>query len=238
MSLFLAIAWNGLIIWYGKKQWIDYFHAVPIEGQDPWNLQETVDELSLKARVPQPDLYISKLAFPFVVTLGANPSKPSIIVSEELVTRLDRAELKAALAVEMARLRMNDLRWMGVIGGLLAPLEVGLLTCDKILSFITKKNMNWFRRQMRPFVQLSLRLLRGRNWAFQLDKLAVQMTRDEESLIRVLKKLESYAQKKRPYLPESISPFLPVDPLTAQRGTSYFRAQPSVRDRLERLKSH
>lgn len=237
MSLMLAIAWNGLIIWYGKKQWVDFFEATPIEGQDPWNLQENLDLLATKARVPTPQIYLSKMPFPFVVTLGANPKNPALIISEEMITNLDAQELKAALAVELARLRMNDLRWMGVVGGLLAPLEVALLTCDKIMSLIQKKNITWFRRQMRPLVQMSLRLLRGRDWVYQLDKLAIQMTRDEESLIRVLKKLESYAQKKRPYLPESISPFLPVDPLTAQCGNGYFRAQPSVRDRLERLRS-
>lgn len=238
VGLLLALGWNGLIVWYGKRHWIDFFEASQLEGQDPWGLTESLDILAQKARVTTPKIYLSKINFPMVLTIGANPRHPSMIISEQMIKCLEHDELKAVLAVEVARLRLDDLRWMGVIGGLMAPAEAIFRIFDRGLSLFLQENSTWFRRQLRPLVQLSLRMLRGRDWTYHADRLAVQMTRDEESFIRVLKKLESYAQKRRPYLPESISPFLSVDPLTAQCGNGYFRAQPAVRDRLQSLKSH
>lgn len=237
VALLITLAWAGLILLYGRQQWIDFFQARPLEGNDPWGLVSLTVELSQKAKVPVPRLYSTRFAFPVAVVVGRSPQSSVLVISEDLVRSLEPAELRAILCVQIARLRLDDLRWMGILGGFLAPLEALLTIADRLVEILTRKPFTWFRRQLRPFVQLSLRLVRGKDWMHGLDKLAVQITRDEENFIRALRKLESHAQKRRPYLPESISPFMSVDPLTAQCGSRYLRAQPSVRDRLMSLKT-
>ena len=174
-------------------------------------LLNIVHEMSLAAGMPMPAVYIVYDPDPNAFSTGRDPSHASIAVTSGLLKKLDRDEVQAVVAHEMAHIRNYDIRLMMLMTTLIGG--VSLLSAYTLFRWI--ESMGMFRKAfvigraaiffpiwigMAVFgflISWSLTLVVSHEREYQADATAAELTRNPEAVIKALDKLEFAAGPTR-----------------------------------------
>ncbi|TSB45808.1 zinc metalloprotease HtpX [Alkalicoccobacillus porphyridii] len=222
-------------------------HAREVRSADDhaylWN---TVDSLSLVAQIPQPRIFIIQDASPNAFAAGTSPKKAAVAVTTGLLDRLNREELEAVIAHEIAHVRNYDVR--------LATIAVALVSAIAILSDIGARSMMYGSRGRRdnkqngiillisfilillsPVVATLIRLAISRNREFLADATAAELTRNPNALANALRKITQSNQPVKEASSTSASLYF-ADPLK-KKAAGLFSTHPQPEERIKRLES-
>lgn len=94
--------------------------ATPIDRSDPRLrvLDNVVEEMAVAGGLPKPAVYLIPDSDPNAFATGRGPEKSSIAVTAGLLESLNREELQAVVAHEMAHVKNYDVRLMTVVAAL------------------------------------------------------------------------------------------------------------------------
>ena len=241
----MALSIIGLIFWYGDWRLLPKFKVTELEGQDPWGLRVTLQDLSNKARTPMPRIYIVPSEAPQALAVGHSLSASKVFLTEGLLEQLSPEELKAVLAYNLICIKnRNTLSF--TVASALAEVLLSLssfLDWSLIWLFGSKKSSQQPRVRLAtwtvaPLAATAVRLAVGRQPYLRADKDAAVLLGDSKILARVLWKLESYALTQPFYAAPAMSHFFIVNPLTANRFGRYFHAHPEIQERIKNLVGH
>lgn len=87
-------------------------------------LQNTVEEMAIAAGLPVPAAWVIADPDPNALATGLDPSGASIAVTEGLLDALNREQLQAVVAHEMAHIRNDDVRLMTVVAALVGAIAL------------------------------------------------------------------------------------------------------------------
>jgi heat shock protein HtpX len=87
-------------------------HARVVAPGDAPGLHALVERLAIQADVPMPRVAISELDVPNAFALGRSPRHATVCVTTALLRELDRGQLEAVLAHEIAHVRNRDVALM------------------------------------------------------------------------------------------------------------------------------
>lgn len=109
----------------GALTWISYREsdriviastgAVPADPYEYRRLHNLVESVSLAAGIPKPRVYVVQSGALNAFATGRDPEHAAVAVTTGLVGALDRQELEAVVAHEIAHVRNYDIRLMAVI---------------------------------------------------------------------------------------------------------------------------
>lgn len=85
-------------------------------------LHNVVDEMSIAAGLPRPQVYVVPDDDPNAFATGKDPEHSYIAVTEGLVQTLNREELQGVIAHEMSHVRNYDIRLMTVVAALVGAI--------------------------------------------------------------------------------------------------------------------
>jgi heat shock protein HtpX len=85
-------------------------------------LHNVVDEMSIAAGLPRPQVYVVPDDDPNAFATGKDPAHSYIAVTEGLVQTLSREELQGVIAHEMSHVRNYDIRLMTVVAALVGAI--------------------------------------------------------------------------------------------------------------------
>ncbi len=95
---------------FGKNVIAKMTSAREVSREDEPYLYHTIDGLSIAADVPTPKAYIIETDTPNAFAAGASPKNAIVGVTRGLLNRLNREELEAVIAHEMAHIKNYDIR--------------------------------------------------------------------------------------------------------------------------------
>lgn len=182
-----------------------------------------------------PTIYLIPGRFMDIFTAGLN-SNTSIIISHNMISRLNTRELTAVLAHEISHIRGNDLLVM-MIASVISSLTTTMAMVGSILILIylplyilTDEPVPWLLLillMVAPFFSTLLQLALSRSREFSADLEAVRLTEDPLSLASALEKIETYQWSwvERVFMQAQHDPVPPL-----------LRTHPQVIDRVNRLK--
>lgn len=105
----LFAAGTNLWAWYGSDKAVLRMHgAEPVIRGDRFGLTEMVADLSQKAGLPMPAVYIMNQPQPNAFATGRNPENAAVAVTTGLMQSLSREELAGVIAHELAHIRNRD----------------------------------------------------------------------------------------------------------------------------------
>ncbi len=201
-TLYCLLRGDELILKHIKK--ID---RIWWDDQSYRQLIDITNEMSIAAGVPMPSVYVVHDYDPNAFSTGRDPQHASIGVTTGLLEKLDRGELQAVIAHEIARIRDHDIRLMTLVATLLRG---GVL-----LSSYTEarwlESMSFFGRVLfiggvtvfflvwvgmvllTPLMMFMLRLLVSHERIYQADATAAELTRNPGAVLSALEKLDVFA---------------------------------------------
>ncbi len=235
----IGILWfliAGIIIFVGAARMPPHLillkhNAKILRPEEAPHLYEIVTRLCQHAGIKNiPIIYLIPGKFMDVFTAGLNLNA-SIIISHNMINRLDTQELTAVLAHEISHIRGNDLLVM-MIASVIASLTTTMAAVGSILILIyiplyvlADEAVPWVLLiilMVAPFFSTLLQLALSRSRELSADLEAVRLTEDPLSLASALEKIETYQwswlekifmQPKR----DSMPPILRTHPLVIDR---------------------
>jgi len=245
IGLVLGLVIVGASYWKSDALAIRAARAVPADERQMPEYFAVVRDLSQRAGIPMPRLYVSPELQPNAFATGRNPEHAAVAVTQGLLQVCDWEEIRGVLAHELGHVRNRDI----LIGSVAAAVATGI-------SFIANMAM-WGavlgggrddREGGNPFGALAAALLApiaasllqmalSRSREFEADRSGAELVGTGEPLARALQKLEAYAKR----VPMDIAPAQAqayiVNPLTG-RNVSFanlFRTHPTTEERVARL---
>ncbi len=108
IALIFAGIMNFLSYWFSDKIVLAMYGAREIPYEEaPW-LHQMVEELSRKANIPKPGIYLVPMEQPNAFATGRGPGHAAVAVTRGIMEILDEEELKGVLAHELGHIINRD----------------------------------------------------------------------------------------------------------------------------------
>jgi len=109
IALVMAFGMNFITYWFSDKIVLKMYGAQQVTESDAPELHRIVRQLSLKAGLPMPKVYIIDQEQPNAFATGRNPENGVIAVTTGIVRILSREELAGVIAHELAHIKHRDI---------------------------------------------------------------------------------------------------------------------------------
>ena len=247
IALIFALVLNGVSYWYSDKIVIAMYKAKEISERQFYHLYNLVRDITQRANLPMPKIYMMESNSPNAFATGRNPQHSAICVTRGLLELLDENELKGVLAHELAHVKNRDTlimcftaaiagaimllasmaRWAAIFGGFSRNRKgAGNVFALIAISIVA------------PMAALVVQLAISRSREYAADKQGAYLAKDPLGLANALKRLEQ-ASKVRPIeqaSPQTAHLFI-VNPFKASFVTKLFSTHPPIEERVRRLQA-
>jgi heat shock protein HtpX len=247
IGLGLGILMVGASYWKSDTLAIKAARAVPVTEQEMPEYYAIVRELTQKAGMPMPKLYVTPDEQPNAFATGRNPDHAAVAVTRGILRILDWDELRGVLAHEISHVGNRDI----LIGSVAAAIALGITFIATFLRFAAIFGGGRDSRDGNPIALLAMAILapiaagllqmalsRGRE--FEADRSGARLIGDGEPLARALLKLENGSRQIPMQIDPAHAQAYIVNPLAGVKNMSFknlWRTHPATEDRVQRLRS-
>ncbi len=248
IALFLAAGMNFFSYWYSDKIVLKMYRAQAITPQQAPEIYEMVQELSRRAGLPMPKVFVIPQQAPNAFATGRNPEHAVVAVTEGLINIMDREEVMGVLAHEMAHVKNRDIligsiaatmagaimilanmaRWFAIFGGGSRDDNEG---GGGIIGLIAMSILA-------PFAAIIIQMAISRSREYLADATGAGFAGHPEGLARALEKLGQYSKRLPMNANPSTAHMFIVNPLSGRSMMSLFSTHPPLEQRIARLRGH
>ncbi len=247
IAFVFAVIMNFSSYWFSDKIVLRMYGAQEAtEAQAP-RLHSIVHNLTVRAGLPMPKIYVIPSEGANAFATGRNPSHAAVAVTEGIMRLMDERELTGVLAHELAHVKNRDIlissvaatlagvimmlanmaQWTAIFGGFRGDDD------DDGGGFIGMMAMAFLAPLAASIIQMAI----SRTREFAADKTGAEMCGDPIGLASALSKLGLASER----VPMDVSPqtahFFIVNPLSGQSFARFFSTHPPLEERISRLRS-
>lgn len=217
--------------------------AVPLETVEDYPfLKEAVENMAMVARVPVPFLYLINDPSPNAFASGLTPENASIAVTTGLLETLNREEVEAVIAHEMAHIQNYDVRLMTIASAFVAIIAILSDIGSHVLFSQKGKDRHpvllvgaIVLLALSPLVAWCMQMALSRNREFLADAQGAALCRNPLALASALDKITQNEEKPTRFSKSSAGMYI-ADPFKRHVQTA-LSTHPSPSERIERLKN-
>jgi heat shock protein HtpX len=248
IAVVFALVMNMATYWWSDKIVLKMTRSRPVSEQEaPW-LYRIVRNLTQKAGMPMPRLYIMPAAQPNAFATGRNPEHAAVAVTEGILGVLDERELEGVLAHEISHVHNRDI----LIGAVAATVAAAITMLARLamwgamlgggrdddrdsgpfgaiamlLSFI-----------LAPIAALLIQMAVSRSRESQADRSGAELLGDATPLANALVKIDAAAKATPPMaVNPAVSHVFLQNPLRGQNVMKLFMSHPPLDERLAQLR--
>jgi len=240
-GLFLAF---GLILnlgayWFSDKLAIRMAGAKPVSEEEAPRLYEIVRDLTTRAGLPMPKMYVIPQEQPNAFATGRNPNHSAVAVTQGILKLLSEDELRGVLAHELGHVRNRDILTTSVasaIGGAITYIAYLALWFggDDNSPLGVFASLALFL--LAPIAATIIQLAVSRQREYSADATGAEICGNPESLASALLRLEQGAQAIPMQVNQAAEPLYIVRPFSGGGIASLFSTHPPIEERVRRLR--
>lgn len=227
-----------------KKLVMKMNHAKPITRDQIPQLWNVVEDMAMVARIPVPEIYVIEEESPNAFATGWKPESAAIAVTTGLLKKLNRAEVEAVIAHEVAHIVNYDVRLSTVT---LALVSVFAIISDYVahsMMLSSKSDDNKFVAILAliaviltPIIGMVVHYAVSRNREFLADATGAELCRNPMALASALHKISNDDDPVDNISSSSATLYISDPFKKAAKGekTSFFATHPPTEERIKRL---
>ncbi len=247
VAFVIALVMNVVSLWKSDTMVLRMFKAEEVDERTAPDFVSLVRELSQRAELPMPRVYIMNAAQPNAFATGRNPENAAVCASTGLLENLNREELAGVIAHELAHIKNRDTLTMAVaatIGGAVSMfaqyLQFGMLFgggrgddrggLGVIGTFIAVI--------VAPLAAMMVQMAISRSREYQADRMGAMIAGNPLWLASALRKISSLARRvenpEAEAIPAAAHVFI-INPLSGRGVDNFFSTHPNVENRVAEL---
>ena len=239
LFLGIAAAINFISYFFSDKIALKMSGAKPISEQEAPGLYQMVRELTTRADLPMPALYMIPSDQPNAFATGRNPKNSAVAVTQGITKLLSEDELRGVISHELAHIRNRDILTQSVaatVAGAITYLAYMLLWFgdddNSPLGLIAQLAMFLLAPIAASLIQLAI----SRQREYSADATGAEICGNPESLASALLRLEEGAKAIPMQVNQATEPLYIVKPFSAGGIASLFSTHPPIEERVRRLR--
>jgi heat shock protein HtpX len=238
---FLAIAllMNFAFYWFSDRIALASARAKPISESEAPQLYQMVRELTTRADLPMPRLYMIPSDQPNAFATGRNPSHSAVAVTSGITKLLSEDELRGVISHELGHVRNRDILTQSIasaIGSAITWIAYMLLWFggedDSPLGLVANLALFLLAPISASLIQLAI----SRQREYSADATGAQICGNPESLASALLRLEEGAKAIPMQVNQATEPLYIVKPFSGGGIASLFSTHPPIEERVRRLR--
>ena len=246
LAFLFALIMNGVSYWFSDKIVLRMYGAKEISTDKAPTLHRIIRDLTLRAQMPMPKLYLIPQETPNAFATGRDEKHAAVAVTDGILRILDEAELRGVLAHELSHIKNRDIL-IGTIAATMAG-AISMLANMAHWGMIFGGRSSDDREGGHPIVALLMIIVAplaamlvqmaiSRSREFGADATGATISGDPSSLANALRKLERGAQRIPLEANPATAHMFIVNPLTGGGLMTLFSTHPPMEERIRRLES-
>ena len=240
-SVFLAIAlvMNFVAFWFSDKIALASARAKPVSEDEAPGLYQMVRELTTRADIPMPRLYMIPSDQPNAFATGRSPGHSAVAVTQGITKLLSEDELRGVVAHELAHIRSRDILTQSVasaIGAMITYLAYFFMWFGSDSNSPLSLVANLALILLAPIAATLIQLAVSRQREYAADATGADFCGNPESLASALLRLEEGAKAMPMQVNQATESLYIVKPFRGGGIASLFSTHPPIEERVRRLR--
>jgi len=243
IALVIAAAMNFISYWFSDRIVLAMYRARPISREDAPKLYRMVEDLTAKAGLPMPKLYVLPNDTPNAFATGRNPEHAAVAVTQGLLDLMEYEEVQGVVAHELSHVKHRDT----LISSIAATLAGAIMILSRIAMWGglffggggDDEGDNIFgllaMAILAPIAAILIQMAISRSREFKADAGSAKITGNPYGLASALKKLAA-ANKRMPMrASRNTANLFIIEPFMGKSFTKLFSTHPPIEERVRRL---
>jgi heat shock protein HtpX len=241
IALLFSLVMNMGTYWYSDKIVLKMYKAKEVTAAEAPALYGIVRGLVDRANMPMPKVYIVDTPMPNAFATGRDPQHAAVAATTGIMKILDKDELEAVMAHELAHVRNRDTLISSV-----AATIAGVIT---FVATMAQWSLIFGGRDddagsivgviamaiLAPIAAMIIQMAISRSREFGADASGAQLCGRPMALASALAKLEGAAGRAQADVNPSTAHMFIVNPLKGKKLASLFSTHPATEERIARL---
>jgi heat shock protein HtpX len=239
LFLGIAVLINFFSYFFSDKMALAMSGAKPVSEEEAPKLYATVRELTTRASLPMPRLYVIPQDQPNAFATGRNPQHSAVAVTRGILNLLSDEELRGVLGHELTHIRHRDILIQSVassIGAAITYLAYMLLWFgdedNSPLALVGQFAIFLLAPIAASIIQLAI----SRQREYAADAGGAEICGNPESLASALLRLEQGAAAMPMQVNQAAEPLYIVKPFSSKGLAGLFSTHPPIEERVRRLR--
>jgi heat shock protein HtpX len=244
IALAFGFVMNFFAYWFSDKMVLSMYGAKPVDESSSPYLFNMVKELSERAGLPMPKVYLIEEAQPNAFATGRNPEHAAVAATTGIIQLLSERELRGVMAHELAHVKHRDI----LISTVAATVAGAVSALANFAMLFGHKDEDG--NEGNPIASVALAILApiaasliqmsiSRAREFEADRGGAEISGDPLALAQALAKIDAYARGIPMATAEShpaTAQMMIINPLAGGSIDNLFSTHPKTEQRIEKLK--
>jgi heat shock protein HtpX len=247
-GMLLALALGGVMnifaYWFSDKMVLRMYNAQEVDAASAPQFYGMVQELSQRAGLPMPRVYLIDEAQPNAFATGRNPEHAAVAATTGILQLLSARELRGVMAHELAHVRHRDILTSTiaatVAGAVSALAQFGFLFGGRGDGERSNPFVGLIVMILAPIAAMLIQMAISRAREFEADRGGAEISGDPNALANALEKMDRYARglplAAAEAHPETAQMMI-INPLSGDGIQNMFSTHPATETRIARLRA-